>query len=71
MRKLLNQKIAEQGGKCAICHEDFSDCSEVVPDHIEPKGTVRSRRRMFQLGNTLGVSSEKYLAACYIAAVSG
>ena len=34
MRKLLNRKIVEQGGKCAICHEDFSDCSEVVPDHI-------------------------------------
>jgi hypothetical protein len=38
MRKLLNRKIAEQDGKCAICHESFTDYSEIVPDHIEPKG---------------------------------
>jgi len=28
MRKLLNRKVAEQGGKCGICHEPFTDCSE-------------------------------------------
>jgi 5-methylcytosine-specific restriction endonuclease McrA len=44
MRKLLNRKIVEQEGKCAICHKDFSDCSEVVPDHIEPKGMGGARR---------------------------
>jgi len=38
MRKLLNRKIAEQDGKCAICHESFTDYNEIVPDHIEPKG---------------------------------
>ena len=38
MRKLLNRKIADQGGKCAICHESFTDYCEIVPDHIEPKG---------------------------------
>ncbi len=34
MRKLLNRKVAEQGGKCGICHEAFTDCCEIVPDHI-------------------------------------
>ena len=31
MRKLLNRKIIEQGGKCAVCHEAFSDYSDIVP----------------------------------------
>ena len=38
MRKLLNRKIAEQNGKCAICHKEFADYSEIVPDHRHPKG---------------------------------
>ena len=38
MRKLLNRKIVKQGGKCAICHKEFSDYSDIVPDHREPKG---------------------------------
>ncbi len=38
MRKLLHQKIAEQEAKCAICKTAFTDYSEIVPDHIEPKG---------------------------------
>ena len=38
MRKLLNRKIVEQDEKCAICRESFTDYSEIVPDHIEPKG---------------------------------
>jgi hypothetical protein len=38
MRKLLNRKIAEQEGKCGICNEEFSDYSEIVPDHKHPKG---------------------------------
>lgn len=33
MRKLQNRKIREQGGICAICHEDFKDYNDVVPDH--------------------------------------
>jgi 5-methylcytosine-specific restriction endonuclease McrA len=44
MRKLLNRKIVEQDGKCAICHETFTDYSETVPDHIEPKGMEAARR---------------------------
>jgi len=38
MKKLLNRKIAEQNGICAICEEPFTDYNDVVPDHKEPKG---------------------------------
>ena len=38
LRKLLNRKIVEQDGKCAICLAVFMDYNEIVPDHIEPKG---------------------------------
>jgi len=38
MRKLMNRKIREQGGKCAICHEEFTSYGDVVPDHKNPKG---------------------------------
>jgi len=31
MRKLMNRKVREQGGICAICHEDFTDYSDIVP----------------------------------------
>lgn len=33
MRKLLNRKIVEQDRKCATCHEEFTDYSDVAPDH--------------------------------------
>jgi len=38
MRKLLNRKIVEQDRKCAICHEEFTDYSDIVPGHKDPKG---------------------------------
>jgi len=38
MRKLLNRKIAEQNDKCAICHKEFTEYSDIVPDHRHPKG---------------------------------
>ena len=38
MRKLLNRKIVEQNKMCAICHEEFTDYSDIVPDHEDPKG---------------------------------
>ena len=38
MRKLLNRKIVEQGRKCAICNEEFTDYNDIVPDHRDPKG---------------------------------
>ncbi len=44
MKKLLNRKIVEQGMKCGICGETFTDCNDIVPDHIDPKG-MRSARR--------------------------
>jgi len=33
MRKLLNRKIGEQRRKCAIYLEEFTDYSDIVPDH--------------------------------------
>ena len=38
MRKLLNREMVDQDRKCAICHEDFRDYNDVVPDHRDPKG---------------------------------
>ena len=38
MRKLLDKKIVAQNGDCAICNEKFTDCSDIVPDHINPRG---------------------------------
>jgi hypothetical protein len=38
MRKLLNRKITAQNGICGICKEKFTDYSDVVPDHIGPRG---------------------------------
>jgi hypothetical protein len=38
MRKLLNRKIVEQDRICAICHFEFTDYNDVVPDHQNPKG---------------------------------
>jgi hypothetical protein len=46
MRKLLNRKIAEQDRKCAICHEEFTDYNDIVPDHRDPKGNGRSVERL-------------------------
>jgi 5-methylcytosine-specific restriction endonuclease McrA len=38
MRKLLNRKIVSQNRKCALCGAEFTDYSDVVPDHINPRG---------------------------------
>jgi hypothetical protein len=38
MRKLLNRKVRQQAGICAICHEEFTDYNDIVPDHKSPKG---------------------------------
>jgi hypothetical protein len=38
MRKLMNQKVALQRGKCALCGDKFSEYSDVVPNHISPRG---------------------------------
>ncbi len=44
MKKLLTRKISEQDMKCGICGEAFTDCSDIVPDHIRSKGMGSSRR---------------------------
>lgn len=33
MRKLMNRKVLQQGGACAICHEEFTDYNDIVADH--------------------------------------
>jgi len=38
MRKLLDRKIVAQNGKCGICEEKFTDYTNIVPDHINPRG---------------------------------
>jgi hypothetical protein len=38
MRKLMNRQILEPGGICPICHEEFTDYNDVMPDHRDPKG---------------------------------
>jgi len=38
MRKLLDRKIASQGCNCSICGGTFTDYSDIVPDHICPRG---------------------------------
>jgi hypothetical protein len=38
MRKLMDNKIVAQNGECAICHEKFTDYSDIAPDHINPRG---------------------------------
>ncbi len=34
----MNRKIVDQGGRRPICHEEFTDYNDIVPDHREPKG---------------------------------
>ena len=38
MRKLVNGKIVFQNGKCGICSAEFTNYSDIVPDHISPRG---------------------------------
>lgn len=38
VRKLGNRKIVEQRGICPICHEEYEEHNEIVPDHKNPKG---------------------------------
>ena len=44
MWKLLNRKIVEQNRQCAICQVAFTNYSDIVPDHIDPRGMGGSRR---------------------------
>ena len=38
MRKLIDRKIVSQNSMCAICGEKFTAYSDIVPDHINPRG---------------------------------
>jgi hypothetical protein len=44
MRKLLDRKIVEQNRQCAICQVAFTNYSDIVPDHIDPRVMGGSRR---------------------------
>lgn len=44
MRRLLARKIVEQNQRCGICGRPFTDCREIVPDHIRPKGMGGGQR---------------------------
>ena len=46
MRKLLNRKIVEQGRKCAICHENFTD-------YNDPYLTTGNRKEWAAGGETI------------------
>ena len=37
MRKLLDRRIVAQNGKCGLCEEKFTDYTDIVPDHINPR----------------------------------
>jgi hypothetical protein len=38
MHKLMDRKIVAQNSECAICNEEFTDYSDNVPDHMNPRG---------------------------------
>ena len=38
MRRLLNRKVVVQDTECALCHVKFTNCADIVPDHINPRG---------------------------------
>jgi hypothetical protein len=38
MRKLLDRKIVEQNRLCALCRVGFTDYSDIVADHKNPRG---------------------------------
>lgn len=38
LEKVILRKLRENGGLCGICGDPITDMSDVVPDHIEPKG---------------------------------
>ena len=38
MQKLLDKKIVAQNGECAICSVRSTDYTDIVPDHIHPRG---------------------------------
>lgn len=44
MRKLLQRKILEQNMQCGICDREFTDCDDIVPDHIKPRGLGGGKR---------------------------
>jgi 5-methylcytosine-specific restriction endonuclease McrA len=44
MKALLAKKIIEQDMKCGICGKLFTDCDDIVPDRIIPRGMGSANR---------------------------
>lgn len=42
-QKVILWNLNQNGCTCGICHEAITDLSDVVPDHIEPKGMGGAR----------------------------
>jgi hypothetical protein len=45
MRKLLKRRVTEQKGIRAICHEEFTDYNDIVPDHRDAERDGRSANK--------------------------
>jgi hypothetical protein len=56
MRKLLNRKIVEQNRQCAICQVTFTNYSDIVPDHIDPRGMGGRGETIIQKISRLSIS---------------
>ena len=64
MRKLMDRKIASQNSICALCKEQFTDYSDIVPDHINPRGmggSVEGRSSRQHSSGSLVVQRRKRL----------
>ncbi len=44
LRRVMNQKITDQDGRCGICGDKFINYAEITWDHIEPKGMGGAQR---------------------------
>lgn len=44
MRRLMVKKVEEQSGCCYLCGKEFTDMTEVTPEHKEPRGMGAARR---------------------------
>jgi hypothetical protein len=69
MRKPLDQKIVEQNRQCAICQVVFTNYSDIVPDHKDPRGMGGSRRDDHP-ENIQAVHWLRTKAACCIAMIT-
>jgi hypothetical protein len=77
MRKVLDRKIVEQNRRCAICQVGFTHYSDIVPDHIDPRGwedraetTIRRTFRQCTSGATVKRDPQGSTSDCRSALLS-